>query len=134
MKKAISMVLVILLLLTFYGCTQTKPGQNTILGIWEIETDLSILGLLQEDAEKGQTVAAMYRFEFLDDGSGKATITVVEPDIEQNLDSVWHFDYKLTGEKLELFYEHGSTQVFTISFSEGNLIMDGRVRMELVRK
>jgi len=131
MKKFIAIMLALFCLA---GCTQNKADENSILGSWEAESKMSIIGISMPIEAENQTIDMIYHFEFLENETGKSKIIVDEKyaDYIQNVED--NFTYTLDKDKLELTYENGNTQVFTVSFSDGNLILDGRVHLEFVRK
>ena len=132
MKKTISFLLVILLA-TITGCGQKTADKNTILGSWETKIAASILGVSMPDNEEAQSADATYCFDFSEDGSGTSSITLDAAYAEQFRNTQENFTYTLDGEQLTLTFENGNTQVFTVSFSDGKLILDGRARLELMR-
>lgn len=133
MKKAISFMFVLLFLMAIAGCGQNR-ADNSIFGTWEAETEVSILGISVSDDAENQTVDAIYRFEFYEDGTGKSSIIVDEAYADQFPNTNVSFTYALDGDKLTLTHEGGNIQAFTVSFSGDNLILDGRARLELIRK
>jgi hypothetical protein len=131
MKKVIFTLSILLFMLGISGCGENKTDYEPILGSWEAEMQISVLGI-SPPAVEGQTADATYRLEFYEDGTGKSAIISKEyadhiSDIETN------FTYSLDGEKLELTHENGSIQSFSVSFSDEKLILDGRAHIELVR-
>lgn len=134
MKKVFCFMFVLFVLLAMAGCGQNQADHNSILGSWEAETELSILGVSVSDDEENQTADMVYCFEFYEDGAGKSSIIIDEKYAEDIRNMNASFTYILDGDKLELTHEDGNTQVFTVSFSGENLILDGRAHMELVRK
>ena len=133
MKKVSCIVLVLCVLLAVVLWSQSRGNRNSILGSWETEMQVSVLGVSGPDGRE-QTAEVLYCFAFYEDGTGRRNITAREeyadriPDIEES------FTYLLEGDILTLTQENGNTQVFTVSFSGQNLILDGRTHMELVRK
>ena len=133
MKKTISFLLVILLLAAITGCGEKTAAQKTIVGSWETKIAASILGVSVPDNEEAQSTDATYCFNFSEDGSGTSSITLDAAYAEQIRNTQENFTYTLDGEQLTLTFENGNTQVFTVSFSDGKLILDGRARLELMR-
>ena len=131
MKKFIA---IILALFCLAGCGQNKVDENPILGSWEAESEMSIIGVSILNMEINQTIDMIWCFEFLEDETGKSTIIVDEEYGKYIPNMSESFQYKLDGDKLELIYEKGNTQTFTVSFADEKLILDGRTRLELVRK
>ncbi len=116
------------------GCGQKQTDHDSVLGYWEAETKMSVLGISLPDDEGEHTADVIYCFEFYEDGTGKNSIIVDEKYADLISDVNESFTYTLDGEKLEITHENGNIQAFTISFSGENLILDGRAHMELVRK
>lgn len=128
MKKIVCLSLVLLLVLSMAACGQSE--KNPILGAWEMQTQVQILGVLQ-DTPQGQTIDAVTRFEFNEDGTGK-WLTIVDQQYAQFVpDADVSFNYTLDGDKLVLSRESGQVNQFTVSFADNKLILDGRVPMEL---
>ena len=122
MKKVLCLVFAVCLLLTVAGCGQGE--RNPILGSWEAETQISILGV-----SGNQTVDAVYRFVFNEDGTGESHIVT-----DVNLpDPAGTFTYTLEEDQLVLTYEGGMTQTFTVTFGENTMTLDGRAHLELVK-
>ena len=69
MKKSVCLSLVLLLVLSMAACGQSE--KNPILGAWECPTEIQVFGELPEGVNQGQTIEAVYRFEFNEDGTGK---------------------------------------------------------------
>ena len=134
MKEMIHFVLVLSFLLTITGCGLTQTDRNSVLGSWEAEIQMSIIGVSVPDDEGNHTADMIYRFEFYEDGTGKSSIIVDEKYTDRIPNIKESFTYILDGDKLELTHEDGNIQKFTVSFSDENLILDGRAHMELVRK
>ncbi len=133
MKRALFIVLVIFSLISMVSCGQNRTEQESISGVWEAESELSVLGVALPDADEKQTVDMKYRFEFNDDLTGESHIIVDEKYTEFVPDTNSSFTYVYDGEKLELTHENGTKQVFSVSFSGEKLILDGRAHIELVR-
>ncbi len=133
MKKVLCFVLVIFSLISLVGCNQQVEKQS-VAGSWEAQAELSVLGIDIPDSDEKQTVDMLYSFDFNEDGTGKSSILVDEKYKTFVPDTNSDFTYTFDGEKLELKHEDGKTQVFTVSFSEGKLILDGRSHIELVPK
>lgn len=134
MKKALCFMLVFVSLLAIVGCSQNQADRNPILGSWEMETKMSVLGVSIPDDEGNQTVDGIYRLEFNEDGTGKNSIIIDEKDADRIPNTNVNFTYTQDGNKLEFIREDGNIQVFTVSFSGDKLILDGRARLELIRK
>ena len=132
MKKVFYFVFVSFLLLTIASCGQNQANNNPILGYWEAETTMSLLGVPESDDEENQTIDMIYGFEFCKDGTGKNNI-IVDEQYADHISNI-SFTYILDGDKLELTHEDGKKQAFTVSFSGENLILDGRVHIELIPK
>ena len=121
-------------MLIITGCSRDQSESNTILGSWETETKMSFLGVSVPDSEGYQTLDVIYRIEFYEDGSGKSNIIFDEEHADRTPDTNLNFIYILDGDKLELTHESGNTQTFTVSFSDDKLVLDGRAKLELIRK
>ena len=133
MRKMLYLILTFTLLLTFTGCNHKKDDPNPLLGAWEAETELSILGVSTFSEESGHTVPAIYRFTFLADGTGTSNIVILQNDSDHIPDTSTNFTYTLSENTLEILYEGGNAQTFTVTFSGENLILDGRARIELTK-
>ena len=133
MRKVFCFVLALCILLAVILWSQSRGDRNSILGSWETEMQVSVLGASGPDAGE-QTAEVLYCFVFYEDGTGRRNMRAHEkyagriPDIQES------FAYMLEGDTLTLTQENGNTQIFTVSFSGQTLILDGRVHMELVRK
>ena len=122
MKKLLCIVFAVCVLLTVAGCGRGE--KNPVLGAWEAETQISILGV-----SGNQTVDAVYRFEFFGDGTGKSQI-----DADSNLpDPAGAFTYVLEEDQLVLTFENGMTQTFAVTFGENTMTLEGRANLDLVR-
>ena len=60
MKKALLAVLLLFLFFTVAGCSN-----GDIIGVWEAEMEISVLGL-----DKADSAASVLRFTFFEDGTG----------------------------------------------------------------
>lgn len=134
MKKVLCFLFVLSFLLIIVGCGQKQASHNSIFGSWEAEIQMSIIGVSVPDDEGNHTADMIYRFEFYEDGTGKSSIIVDKKYTDRIPNIKESFTYILDGDKLELTHEDGNIQKFTVSFSDENLILDGRAHMELVRK
>ena len=132
MKKIIFTLSILLFMLGISGCGENMTDYEPILGSWEAEIQMSVLGITIPASEE-QTADATYRLEFYEDGTGKSAIIVSEGYTDHISDIETTFTYSLDGEKLELTHENGSNQSFSVSFSDELLILDGRAHIELVR-
>lgn len=132
MKRAIRFLIVLCMLPVLCSCSRQITDRDTIIGSWEADIRLSVLGI-SVSADKEQTAEAIYRLELQEDGTGRSSITVSSectdpiPDIETDL------TFSYNDGKLELTHENGSILSFSVSFSEDKLILDGRTHIELVR-
>ena len=133
MKKMFSVVLVVLSLLSIAACGKNKTEAESLVGAWEAESELSVLGIALPDADEKQTVDMVYRFEFNEDGTGERQIIVDEKYSKYVQDVNASFNYSYDGDKLELTYDDGTIQAFSVTFSDEKLILDGRARIELSR-
>ena len=120
-------------LLAMSGCGRYKSVESLIPGVWETESELSIIGIFVDGAED-QTAEMVYRLAFQEDGTGKNSIIVDAKYAGSIPDVNAEFTYMIDGDQLELTYEDGSIQRFTVSISGENLILDGRAHLELVRQ
>ena len=134
MKRLIAFVFVSIYVLAMAGCTQNRANRGTILGSWEAEIEVSLLGVSVADDNGPQSVAAIYSFNFFEDGTGERCIIIDEKYTEHLPNANEHFTYILDGDELTLTYENENSEKFTVSFSDEKLILDGRVRLELVPK
>ena len=107
MKKAVYFMCVLLLLLSITGCSQKQVNHNAILGSWETETEMSLLGV-SESVEENQTIDVIYNFEFREDGTGETGIIVDEQYVGYISNKNAGFTYILDGDSLELTYEDGN--------------------------
>jgi len=133
MKRLLCFLLILLALSAFVGCSKKQTDYNPLLGTWEADTEMSILGVSLPDDGK-QSISVVYRLEFYADGTGKSSILVDEKYLDRIPNINTNFTYVHDGDKLTLTHEEGNTQVFTVSFSDGNMILDGRTHIELIRK
>ena len=133
MKRLAAFILVLMLGLSMIGCGQDPDKQNSVLGSWEAETEISILGVSASD-DAPQSVPAVYCFDFSEDGTGEQRVIVDEEYAERFRDMNTSFTYVLDGDKLTLTHENGNTDKFTVAFSESKLILDGRACIELTPK
>jgi superfamily II DNA or RNA helicase len=78
MKKALCFMLVFVSLLAIVGCSQNQADRNPILGSWETETKMSVLGVSIPDDEGNQTVDGIYRLEFNEDGTQRDPYEVAQ--------------------------------------------------------
>ena len=131
MKKIICLSLVFMLVLSMAACGQNE--KNPIWGSWECPTEIQVFGELPEGVNQGQTIEAVYRFEFNEDGTGKWLTVVDEQFVQFVPDADVSFSYSLEGDKLELNREDGRVHQFTVSFADNKMNLDGRVPMELTR-
>ena len=97
-----------------------------------METELSVLGVSFSNGAENQTADVIYRYEFKEDGTGKNSIIIDEKYAYRIPDMNVNFTYTQDGNNLEITHEDGNTQIFTVSFSEDKLILDGRAHLELV--
>ena len=66
MKKALCLMLVLFSLLALVGCNRSQAERNSILGCWETEIDVSVLGLSLSNEAENQAITAtscMYVWE-----------------------------------------------------------------------
>ena len=133
MKKVIFTLSILLFMLGISGCGENTTDHDAILGSWEAEIQMSVLGISIPAGEEPITDAT-YHLEFYEDGTGKSAISVSGEFADHISDIETNFTYSLEGEKLELTHENGSIQSFSVSFSDKMLILDGRAHIELVRK
>ena len=132
MKKWILFAFAMVYAFAMAGCSQNQADQDSVFGSWEAEMELSVLGVSAAEEEGKKTAAAMYCFDFFEDGTGESRIILDEKYAGHIPNTKEHFTYVLDGDKLTLTYETGRVQEFTVSFSDGKLILDGRARIELV--
>lgn len=132
MKKRTLFAFVLICVLAMAGCGQAR--RNSILGSWEAETEMSILGVSVADDEGAQSVAAIYCFDFFEDGTGASSILADPKYADRIPNTNVDFTYMLDGDKLTITYENGNTEIFTISFLDEKLILNGRASIELVPK
>ena len=140
MKKVFCLILALLFLLAITGCNHNRAERNAILGCWETEIDMSVLGLSLSNEEENQTITATYELEFYEDGTGKCSVTFDEASAAQipNLPNISNVNTSLTytynGSTLEIKSENENAQTFSVSFSGEKLLLDGRSHLELTRK
>ena len=140
MKKALCLMLVLFSLLALVGCNRSQAERNSILGCWETEIDVSVLGLSLSNEAENQTITATYELEFYEDGTGKCSVTFDEASAAQipNLPNISNINTSLTytynGSTLEIKPENENAQTFSVSFSGEKLLLDGRAPLELTRK
>ena len=121
MKKFFCFGLVLCVLLAAAGCAREE---NPIVGEWEAEVQVSVLGVEEEN----RTLPAVYRFAFRADGTGESGVEAAgQPSVKES------FAYTQVENALELTYESGLVQTYAMSFSGEKLILDGRVKLELNR-
>ena len=121
MKKAVFAVLLLFLFFTVAGCSN-----GDIVGVWEAEMEISVLGL-----DKADSAASVLRFTFFEDGTGSQEQIIIDgtyPDIIRT------FRYELDGSTLTLNYEDLQTEVFSIMFDSTSLQMDSnRINYQLMK-
>jgi len=132
MKKVIFTMSILLFMLGMSSCSEDLTDRDPILGSWEAEIQMSILGISIPAVEE-QTADAIYHLEFYKDGTGKSAIIVSGEYADQIPNIETDFTYSHDDGKLELTQENGSIQSFSVSFSDEILILDGRAHIELVR-
>ena len=134
MKKRTLFAFVLICALAMAGCGKGQAGRHSILGSWEAKTEMSILGVSVADEEGPQSAEVLYRFDFFADGTGDSSIVPDGKYADRIPGTNAGFTYTLDGDKLTLTYENGNTEIFTVSFRDGKLILDGRAHLELVPK
>lgn len=134
MKKLTVFILVLMYALAMVSCGQNQANRNSVLGSWEAEIEISMIGVSAGDDKGPQNADAIYYFDFFEDGTGESSIILGGKYAEHIPKTNENFTYILDGDKLTLTYENGNVQKFTISFVEEKLILDGRARIELAPK
>lgn len=112
MRRIFCGILMALLLISLAGCS----GGGNIVGTWEREMEISILGV-----EGEATVSSTARFTFREDGTGiQAQIL---PD-GSHPDAVREFSWQLEGDTLVLDYGENQREEFTASISKSSLKLE----------
>ena len=112
----------VLLLGLLGGC----GAKNSIVGEWNAETKLSVLG---DDQYDGDTDAEV-TFSFREDGSGSMEMDFPDPLPDPGERS---FRYSVEGDKLILAYDNQQKSEFTFVLEGDTLKLDGRASLELKR-
>ena len=107
MKKIFVLLLAAALVLT--GCGK----EETLVGIWEQEITVSVLG-----AQDWTETEGIVRFTFREDGTG-AQEQIILDGIHP--DAVRDFTWKLEETGLTLFYPKGQTDTFDVTLKDGTL-------------
>jgi len=97
-KRLLCLVLMVILLLSVAGCS----GSADIVGIWEQEMEISILGI--EGTGSAMSVA---RFTFREDGTGIQEHIVADGSYPN---AVREFHWQLEGDTLTLVYAENQTE------------------------
>ena len=134
MKKVFCLILALLFLLAITGCNRNQAERNAILGCWETEIDMSVLGNYLSTIEDNQVITATYELEFYEDGTGNCRITFDEEFADQLPNVNTALTYTYSGSTLEITPENENAQTFSVSFSGEKLLLDGRSHLELTRK
>lgn len=122
MKRFLCGILMAVFLFSLTACGDASG----IIGSWEQEMEISILGL-----DDQTTAASILRFTFRDDGTGTQEQIIRDgshPDISRG------FTYQLEGEKLILDYGDGQREEYSVVMDASILKMENnRGKFELKR-
>ena len=122
MKRLLCGILMAVFLFSLTACGDASG----IIGSWEQEMEISILGL-----DDQTTAASILRFTFRDDGTGTQEQIIRDgshPDISRG------FTYQLEGEKLILDYGDGQREEYSVVMDASILKMENnRGKFELKR-
>lgn len=113
MRRIISVILAILMVLSMVGCTQ----EITIVGTWEEEIMVSVLGA----TDKQGTYPALLRYTFAEDGTGTREIF---SDIHPEEPQTEEFAYSVDGEKLIMTVTSTSQGAVSYEYTIQNLTAD----------
>ena len=122
MKRFLCGILMAVFLFSLTACGDASG----IIGSWEQEMEISILGL-----DDQTTAASILRFTFRDDGTGTQEQIIRDgshPDISRG------FTYQLEGDKLILDYGDGQREEYSVVMDASILKMENdRGKFELKR-
>ena len=125
MQRIICCILAAVVLFSLTGCS----GNGNIVGIWEQEMEISILG---EGIEEATSVASLCRFTFREDGSG------IQEHIMQDgkhPDAVREFTWQLQEDMVALDFGGGHTETFSVACNKTSLkLVNSRGLYELTKQ
>lgn len=125
MQRIICCILAAIVLFSLTGCS----GNGDIVGIWEQEMEMSILG---EGIEEATSIASLCRFAFREDGSG------IQEHIMQDgkyPNAVREFTWQLQEDMLTLDFGGGHTETFTLEWNRTSLKLENsRGTYELLKQ
>lgn len=116
MKRCLYFALLVTFLISLTAC----GGKTDIVGTWEQETEIAILG---EGIEKATTAASSHRFTFREDGTGIQEHIVADGSYPN---AVREFHWQLEGDTLTLVYAENQTEEFTAVLSKTSLKLENR--------
>ena len=114
MKAMLCSVLVVSLLFALCACS----GSNSIVGVWEQEIQISILG-----REEATSAASVLRFTFREDGSGLQEH--IMPDGSYP-DTVLEFHYHVKDDLLTMVYAEDHMEEFSVELSKDALKLENK--------
>ena len=111
MQRIICCILAAVVLFSLPGCS----GNGDIVGIWEQEMEMSILG---EGVEEATSVTSLCRFTFREDGSGIQEHIIQDGN---HPDAVREFTWQLQEDMVTLDFRGGHTETFTVEWNRTSL-------------
>jgi len=124
MKRLICYLLVVPILLSLCACS----GKTGIVGIWEQEMEISILG---EGVDSPTSAVSLLRFTFREDGTGTQEHIMME---EAYPSAVREFAWQLEEDTLTLDFEGDHTEQFAVATSQTSLKLENsRGKYDLTR-
>ena len=124
MQRIVCCVLAAVVLFSLTGCS----GNGDIVGIWEQEMEMSILG---EGIDEATSTTSLCRFTFREDGTGVREHIMLAGN---HPDAVREFTWQLDGKTLTLDFGGGHTEEFTATWNKTSLKLENRRGMfELIK-
>ena len=114
MKSLLCGVLVVSLLFALCACS----GSNSIVGVWEQEMQISILG-----REEATSAASLLRFTFREDGSGLQEHIMADGNYP---DAVREFHYHVKDGLLTMVYAEDRIEEFSVQLSKDALNLENK--------